>query len=217
MTTSQPWQWSKVEDTFWDKPSPEIFPIIERWQEKKYSSVLDLGCGTGRHSVFLATLGFSVSAFDLAEDGIDKLRSKVHDSDLNISIQVGDMLNLPYEPESFDCILSMFTVQHTDMKGLKIILKNIYTALKPTGEAFITLTSKKSDAWEKHRDSRIDDNTLIKTEGSEVNVPHTYLNYDEVIGHLNDFNILKIQEIITYLPKQEKKHAHFYCLLSKKV
>ncbi len=216
MTTSQSWQWNKVTDKFWEQSSPEVFPVVQRWQEQKYNSLLDLGCGTGRHSIFFAELGFTVSAFDLAEDGIDILKNKLEDKNLNIHIQIGDMLNLPYEPESFDCILSMFTIQHTDMTGLGIILDNIYRILKPSGEAFITLTSKRSDAWEKHKDSRINNNTLIKTEGPEINVPHTYLDYDEVFQQLHNFNILKIQQIITYLPKQQKKHAHFYCLISRK-
>lgn len=216
MTTSQPWKWDKVTDTFWSQPSPEIFPVVQRWQEKKYQSVLDLGCGTGRHSIFLANLGFTVSAFDLAEDGIDALRIKISDSNLNIDIQLGDMLNLPYEPESFDCILSMFTIQHTDIEGLKIILKSIYSVLKPEGEAFITLTSKQSDSWEKHKDSRVNDNTLIKTEGPELDVPHTYLDYEEVVDLLKNFQVLKIQQIITYLPTQKKKNAHFYILMKKK-
>jgi len=217
MITSQPWQWNKVTEKFWEKPSSEIFSIVERWRDKKYQTILDLGCGTGRHSIFLTNLGFTVSAFDLAEDGINLLRTKIQNLNLNIDVQAGDMLNLPYEPETFDCILSMFTIQHTDMDGLEIILKDIYKLLKPKGEAFITLTSKKSDSWERHKESRIDNNTLIKTEGPEVGVPHTYLDYEEAVKMLSDFNIIKIQEIIKYLPKQERRHAHFYCLLSKKV
>jgi SAM-dependent methyltransferase len=37
---------------------------------------LDIACGVGRHSIYLAKLGFSVDAFDISQIAIDKLTQK---------------------------------------------------------------------------------------------------------------------------------------------
>ncbi|MEK7136088.1 MAG: class I SAM-dependent methyltransferase [Patescibacteria group bacterium] len=215
MIESKPWIWNKVSNPYWETPDEQVILVIKRWKEQKVNTVLDLGCGTGRHSIFLANQGFDVSAFDLAQDGVDTFKEKVRDLELPIDIQVGDMLDLPYEEESFDAVLSMYTVHHADLNGLEKTLKNVHKVLKPGGEAFITLTSKETDSWEKYKENRIDDFTLIKTEGPEMNVPHTYVDYEKALELIKDFSLIKIQQITNYFPKLKKKHSHFFILMKK--
>jgi 2-polyprenyl-3-methyl-5-hydroxy-6-metoxy-1,4-benzoquinol methylase len=51
--------------------------IVERILKYKSSgSVLDIGAGQGRNSLFLAKSGFSVEAIDSSEEGLKKTRSK---------------------------------------------------------------------------------------------------------------------------------------------
>ena len=51
--------------------SSEIIELAEMIPEG--SLVLDMGCGDGRNSVFLAEKGFIVEAFDISETGINRL------------------------------------------------------------------------------------------------------------------------------------------------
>lgn len=89
----------------------------------------------------------------------------------------------------------------------------MHRVLKKNGEMYITLNSKESDEWKIFSERRIDGYTLVKTEYSEIDVPHTYLTYDDVIKLLVDFKIMKIQQIFDYLGN--RKHAHFFIRCNK--
>lgn len=71
-------------------------------------SVLDLGCGYGRHTVEMATLGLAVYCIDLSDFLIKK--AKILSSHYNNSVYPlrGDMRFIPFK-RHFDAVLSFFT------------------------------------------------------------------------------------------------------------
>ena len=110
--------------------------------------MIDLGCGCGRNTIFYAQNGFNTYALDKSEYAVKYTKeiSKIHKLDINI--QTGDMLNMPYENEFFDCILCRNVISHTDTEGIKVIIKKLYDILKYDGECFLTLWSKNKDLYE---------------------------------------------------------------------
>jgi len=214
MIKSKEWNWSANVGDYWKNVADEFLPLALKWKIENLNTVLDLGCGIGRNAIALAKLGFLVSAFDLSEDGLAQLQKEMQRENLSIDIKLGDMLTLPYESAFFDCVLAFHSIYHTDYSGLGKVLSEISRVTKKDGQIFITLNSKDSDAWAIYADRRIDAYTLLKTEGPEVDVPHTYLDYVDV-GHLmKEFQIQKIQQIFDYW--EGRKHAHFYVTAKKK-
>ena len=59
------------EKSTFGNPSKEVVDIVQHLE--KGARVLDVGCGDGRHSLYLANLGFRVDAFDISENAIKKL------------------------------------------------------------------------------------------------------------------------------------------------
>ena len=210
---SKAWNWDAVDDDYWRNVSDEFLPTILRWKEWKFRKVLDLGCGIGRHSIFLAGCGFEVDAFDLSESGLEQLKIEAEKQKLDINITAGDMLELPYKDKSFDGIVAFHAIYHTDYKGLEKVISEIHRVLKENGGLYLTLNSKEGHAWKIHAARRIDDYTLLKTEGPEIDVPHTYLSYEDVLQVLKKFRINKIQQIFDYWG--DRKHAHFFIECSK--
>lgn len=68
------------------------------------ASVLDAGCGRGRHSVMLGELGYKVKGIDLCESNIDFARQF---SSEHIDFEVQDMSE-PYDGK-YDVLLNLFT------------------------------------------------------------------------------------------------------------
>lgn len=75
-------------------------------------TVLDVGCGRSLFSMYLASLGAEVTTFDLPsplqrqDEAIAKRRRA------GIRHMQGDMLDLPFEPESFDLVICISVIEH---------------------------------------------------------------------------------------------------------
>ena len=73
------------------------------------SSILELGCGTGRHAQHFASHGFSVHGVDLSSEMIEVAQSNHKPSDREIVFEVGDVRSVRLG-RRFDCVLSLFHV-----------------------------------------------------------------------------------------------------------
>jgi SAM-dependent methyltransferase len=95
------------------------------------STMLDLGCGAGRHAKWLAAKGFDVTGLDLAPSSI---RSAKKYQKANLHFAKHDMRD-PFGENSFDYIFSFFTsfgYFKSDRENHKVV-RNILHALKPGG------------------------------------------------------------------------------------
>lgn len=61
---------------------------------------LDLGCRLGRHSVYMASKGFDVTAVDLSDYGVNNLKVWAEKESLQIDTAVCNMLKLPFADNS---------------------------------------------------------------------------------------------------------------------
>lgn len=66
--------------------------------------VLDLGCGQGRDALFLASLGYEVTAIDTSAVGVEQMLKHAKLQNLKITGIVDDISSLPIE-EKFDVVL----------------------------------------------------------------------------------------------------------------
>lgn len=195
MVQPKEWDWSAVKNDLWNTPSEDVYYYLERWHSKNFKVFLDLGCGLGRHSLLFANKGFKTYSFDLSEYALSSLNEKAEQSGVEITTQYGDIHKLPYESEKFDCLLAYHVISHTDTLGITRILSEIQRVLKPGGECFVSLCSKKSPSFTKESNIVVDCNTIIKMEEPEINIPHFYCELSDVKNLMDDFELLKIRHI----------------------
>ena len=219
MIKSQGWDWKIVKDDFdniWRTPSIESSYLVNRWKGR--NDFLDLGCGRGRHSILFGQNGFNVHAFDISEEAIKSCSEWALKEKLTFDYKVGDMLELPYESDSMDCILCRNVISHTDTEGIKKVISEIKRVLRMNGECYLTLASK--DTWGYKQDwPMVDDNTkLCMNSGPEYLVPHFYADYYLIKELFKDFEIIKLEHIGEFFEDKEELHEMYhYHLLIKKV
>ena len=104
--------------------------------------ILDVGCGTGRHSIEMTKRGYMVTGIDLSESQLARAREKAASENLKINFIQHDARNLPFEHE-FDAAIMLceggFPLMETDEMNF-LILKNVATSLRnPAKFIFTTL------------------------------------------------------------------------------
>jgi cyclopropane fatty-acyl-phospholipid synthase-like methyltransferase len=121
----------KTTENVWDKLYKEKGKFFEEIQEdlprvvrllKKSGAkrVLDLGCGSGRHLVYLAKQGFNVYGIDNSKSGIEIGKNWLKKEGLKANLKIGDIYkNLPYPDDFFDAIISTQTLHHERLKKLE--------------------------------------------------------------------------------------------------
>jgi SAM-dependent methyltransferase len=89
--------------------SQAIVSLIARFGDGSISSLLDLGCGTGRHAVLLSGLGFEVSGVDRSEPMLVQARERAKQSNADITFTAADV-RFYASGRQFDAVLMNFNV-----------------------------------------------------------------------------------------------------------
>ncbi|MBA4366377.1 MAG: class I SAM-dependent methyltransferase [Desulfobacterium sp.] len=114
--------------------------IEKEIEYNKAARILDIGCGTGRHSIELAKRGYTVVGIDLSESLLKRAVEKASEQNLKIVFQKQDARNLPFQNE-FNLVIMIcegaFPLMETDEMNFQI-LQNASNALLPKGKLIFT-------------------------------------------------------------------------------
>lgn len=191
-----PFDWNSIKDKKdWLDPCEESYYYAEKWRRESRKSVLDLGCGLGRHSMLFARYGFKVTAVDISDDALNFLKKYSKEKGAEISCRKADMEALPFADDAFDCIFAMHSAGHADSEGMKNVMGEIRRVLKPDGTVFMTLCSKETWTFARSGLPKADSNTVIKNDGPEQGVPHYFVDKEDIISLFEGFELIKVRHI----------------------
>lgn len=145
-------QWyEKLFENYGEKYDKEIFTqgtmgecdfIEKELNFDKSLKILDVGCGTGRHSIELSKRGYSMTGIDLSEAQLERARKKAKADHLEINFYKYDARNLPFENQ-FDVALMLceggFSLMETDEMNFEILKSVTKTLKSPAKFIFTTL------------------------------------------------------------------------------
>lgn len=202
MTISKGYKWEILskDDEFWNTPDFMMHYLNHRWKGFNFDTFLDVGCGMGRHSIYMAENGFNVYGIDSSKYVIDMVKEKAYVKGLDVKLTVGDISSLPYESESVDCIAAIGVLSNNDKAGISIILKEMHRVLKEGGETYFTIISKISD---------IGTNEELMNGNAFYNI-----NEDDFEWLFKDFSIISIKHVDELYNSMDMSS---YCVLLKKV
>ncbi len=106
----------------------------------KNLKILDIGCGTGRHSIELTKRGYRVTGIDLSDSQLHRASEKAAEQKLVIDFQKQDARNLHFNNE-FDLAIMLcegaFPLMETDEMNFQI-LQSAAKSLKSGGKLIFT-------------------------------------------------------------------------------
>lgn len=122
--------------TFWgDIRIPKEFKdIVETYKPK---TSLELGCGLGRFSAFMAEQGLNATAVDFSPVGIEKAKKRIANEYRKPTFIVGDVTNLEMLNEQFDVSFDVGCFHCLNEEGQQKYVSEIYRLLKPSAPHLI--------------------------------------------------------------------------------
>jgi len=129
--------------------------------------VLDCPCGYGRHALPLAEAGYRVTGLDRSESQLAEAERRRGDAEWPTLVR-GDYRSLPFEEESFDAALCLFSsLGYLDRAGDVGVLRELRRVLRP-GAALIVDTAHRDALARSSAPSRtwhrLDDETVLLEE-----------------------------------------------------
>jgi SAM-dependent methyltransferase len=193
--------WDRVyrEDgnVFRERPQEGMPQAVRLFEKNGVKRVLDLGCGTGRHLVYLAKHHFDVYGIDIAEHGVKLSQEWLRAEGLRAELKVGDIYKkLPYADDFFGAIISVRTLHHGKIGWIRGLVAEMVRVLEPGGFIFITVKRHvplKYVPKDRRFDIRyIAPRTYVILGGRERGLPHYRFNEDLLRRTFKDFQVLKL-------------------------
>lgn len=164
---------------------------VKLFEEKGYKSILDIGSGYGKHSIYLCEKDFDVTSIDINIQAIEWIREYIDRENIpNIELIQADIHDLPFENDVFDAVICSSVIHHQNLEGIKNSISEIYRVLKKDGCILVDFMSLADDSFGLGKE--VEKNTFIGSREGEEAIPHYYTDVDELKELFKDFGDVKV-------------------------
>ena len=110
--------------------------------------ILDIGCGTGEQSLFLAKRGYQVVGVDISREMLARANENAKEGKLkdNLSLVIASAEALPFRDKSFEGLISIFGV-FNHIPRAEHAFRETHRVLKSGGRAIITVVNRWNLTW----------------------------------------------------------------------
>lgn len=124
---------------------PDIFTKLFESGKIKPCRTIDLGCGTGNHSIYLGSIGFDVTGIDISPTAIKIAKEKAKKKGVKCNFFVINALSKLNEIMStFDFAYDWELLHHIFPEQRRIYVKNVYEILNP-GAKYLSVCFSEKD------------------------------------------------------------------------
>lgn len=160
---AEDWFLDHKKDDWWIAGTAKLGGFLPRG-----ASILDVGCGPGFKSAYLAAKGFKVTGFDFSDEMIKIARREFP----GIDFRALDMYDLDTLKETFDCVFAQAVLLHVPGEKVFGVMESLKGKLKPGGFLYVAVKAPKNDKKE---------GTLVENDyGYEYERFFSYFTEDEM-------------------------------------
>jgi SAM-dependent methyltransferase len=194
--SSDPQPWDSIfrrDGRVFDSPAPVVHHVAEVLAERGCRRIVDLGCGSGRHTVFLAQRAFKVTGIDNSPTALSLSRQWLAQEGLPARLIRADMRRtLPLAEQVCDAVISTQVIHHALVATVQRTAREMARLLAPGGVVFVSVPAR-LEAGVTFRE--VEPGTYVPTSGSEVGLPHHIFSADGLAGLFPGFTVLELDLI----------------------
>lgn len=166
-------------------------------------SALDIGCGEGRYSIYLAKNGLYVTAFDKSKIAIRKLIKLKTDYNLNINAMHLDIKKFNFQKNSYDLLVASTVLEQLNESERVFAVKGIKESLKVGGLLYVGVFNT-DDPGYLYRYSNENSNVYSEC----ASTIHSYYGVGELKSQFTEFEILYYSETYELDESHGEPHHH---------
>jgi SAM-dependent methyltransferase len=175
---------------FWNRAIPPALTLTEvDFLERALAplpgaSLLDIPCGSGRHSIELTRRGYRMTGIDLSADFLRSAQARAADAHLGVDLRHGDMRHPNLAVNSFDgafCFGNSFP--YLDQPGVTAFLTALSAAIRPGGKLAIDtgcaaesiLPTLLPQRWHRFDDIIVTSKAAYVASASRLDIDYTFI------------------------------------------
>jgi SAM-dependent methyltransferase len=167
-------------------------------------TILDVGCGVGRHVTYLGGLGFPMAGVDISPTGIQQTKAICTERRIVFDGRISDMTTLPWPDQTFAAALSTSTIHHHRRANIVQALAEVWRVLQPGGLFLVDFPCTDTIMYQELRRqvaaseiSEVEPNTFVDerpdSEDPDGFLPHHFCDEADLRDLLRAFDILKLE------------------------
>ena len=175
--------------------------------------VLDAGCGSGRHSLFLLREGFEVHGIDTSATGLEIANAYAAQTCSSFYPQVASVTSIPYTDDYFNAILCWGIIHYLTPAEEKQAFAEMFRVLKPGGLLALTL---RSSADSEAGNPRNEEGMSLSNANESKGILFKYYDETELLSTLSLFNDVSYgHKTRTLLGDTTRVFAHWFITARK--
>jgi ubiquinone/menaquinone biosynthesis C-methylase UbiE len=184
------------------EPDERLVSLVEP-PSSRMMKALDIGCGWGRHLVWLAEQGWRVTGIDWAQASVKHARQALEKQKLNGQVIKGDYRKLPFANSEFNLIIATEVLNHGRLPDFKRALGEIKRVLRVNCPAIFNVPTVRNmpqsfcGIW-------VEETTVVLGSGSEAGLPHHFFTEEEIRQCTRQFRDVQIERTVEPLPPGAK-------------
>ena len=160
-------------------PDTAVVEAAKRFRGCNHSvKVLDIGCGRGRNSLYLATFkGFQVKAIDVSQTALNSVKGHAREIGLALETQCCDILNR-FDGRDYNIMVGTYLFDHFDQEHAHQLIRRMQQKTRPRGTHAIVAFAEGAEL------------------GMDFSYPRHLFNQKELLGLYYGWRILYCKQFI---------------------